>query len=67
MTFGGNNFNYFPKNQCRPVPQYFIDWATKIIDWATFMSPSYYVKNTLTKPVNMLKLNVWRRVQHELT
>jgi len=44
MTFGGNNFNYFPENQCRPVPQYFNDWATKIIDWATFMSPSYYVK-----------------------
>jgi len=47
MTFGGNNFSYFPENQCRPVAQYFNDWATKIIDWATFMSFSYYVKNTL--------------------
>jgi len=27
--------------------QYFNDWTTKVIHWATFMSPSYHVKNTL--------------------
>ena len=33
------------KNLCRPVPQYFNDWVTKIIHWAT--SYYRYVKNTL--------------------
>jgi len=57
-------------SQCRPVPQYFNDWTRKIIHWATFMSPSYYVRKYMYTASYCIhwtlfeKSRIWTNIAH---